>query len=99
VIDPCSSDFQASDNCRLATGALRPASPLKLFSIVNSTLVAWAFNWGFRTETPRRIQMAADSTEPQPAGAPAADGVTAGTSAEPPKKYPKGVILGKDGKP
>ncbi len=44
--------------------------------------------------------MAADSTEPQPAGNPAPDTTTATTTtAEPPKKLPKGVVLGKDGKP
>ncbi|KAK4099931.1 hypothetical protein N658DRAFT_508317 [Parathielavia hyrcaniae] len=45
--------------------------------------------------------MAADSTEHQPSSAPAADGAAAGTTgtAEPPKKFPKGVVLGKDGKP
>jgi FAD-linked sulfhydryl oxidase len=39
--------------------------------------------------------MAADSTEPQPA----AESAAAGASTEPPKKFPKGVVLGKDGKP
>ncbi|KAH6649642.1 ERV/ALR sulfhydryl oxidase domain-containing protein [Chaetomium tenue] len=44
--------------------------------------------------------MAADSTEPQTTNAPGTAGATAGTSAEaPPPKHPKGVILGKDGKP
>jgi FAD-linked sulfhydryl oxidase len=48
--------------------------------------------------------MAADDTEPQPGSAPAAaDSVAPGASAitttEPPKKFPKGVVLGKDGKP
>lgn len=43
--------------------------------------------------------MAEDSTEPQPGTAPAADSAVAGTSAESPKKFPKGVVLGKDGKP
>ncbi|KAH6614765.1 thiamine diphosphate-binding protein [Chaetomium sp. MPI-SDFR-AT-0129] len=40
-----------------------------------------------------------ESEEPQPTGAPAAESAAAGTSTEPPKKYPKGVVLGKDGKP
>jgi FAD-linked sulfhydryl oxidase len=43
--------------------------------------------------------MADDSTEPQPGKAPVADDAVAGSSAEPPKKFPKGVVLGKDGKP
>jgi hypothetical protein len=45
------------------------------------------------------IQMAADSTEQPPPSAPPADGATAETTTEPPKKFPKGVVLGKDGKP
>jgi FAD-linked sulfhydryl oxidase len=47
--------------------------------------------------------MAADSTEPQPTSAPPADSTAAGAAGaattEPPKKFPKGVVLGKDGKP
>lgn len=43
--------------------------------------------------------MADDTVETQPTSAPAADDATSGTSAEPPKKFPKGVVLGKDGKP
>ncbi|GAB1317276.1 Flavin-linked sulfhydryl oxidase of the mitochondrial IMS [Madurella fahalii] len=44
--------------------------------------------------------MADDTVEPQATNAPAADN-TAGatTTSEPPKKFPKGVVLGKDGKP
>lgn len=48
---------------------------------------------------PKCVQMAADSTEQQPTNPPAADGATAATTTEPPKKFPKGVVLGKDGKP
>lgn len=44
--------------------------------------------------------MAADSTEPQPTNAPPADSTAAGAATtEPPKKFPKGIVLGKDGKP
>ena len=48
-----------------------------------------------------QTNMADDTTEPQPTSAPTVDSAVGSTSAgaEPPKKYPKGVILGKDGKP
>lgn len=46
-----------------------------------------------------RFKMADDAVEPQPASAPAADGAIGSAGAEPPKKFPKGVVLGKDGKP
>jgi FAD-linked sulfhydryl oxidase len=43
--------------------------------------------------------MAEDKPAEQPTGAPVADGAVTGTGTEPPKKFPKGVVLGKDGKP
>ncbi|AEO60204.1 hypothetical protein MYCTH_2309177 [Thermothelomyces thermophilus ATCC 42464] len=43
--------------------------------------------------------MARDGTETQPTSAPVAEGASASAATEPPKQYPKGVILGKDGKP
>ncbi|KAL2163688.1 hypothetical protein VTH06DRAFT_5746 [Thermothelomyces fergusii] len=44
--------------------------------------------------------MGKDSTETQPASASVAEGDSASAAApEPPKQHPKGVILGKDGKP
>ncbi|KAL2127890.1 hypothetical protein VTI74DRAFT_10019 [Chaetomium olivicolor] len=43
--------------------------------------------------------MAEDSTEPKPTPAPVADNTATSVATEPPKKFPKGVVLGKDGKP
>jgi len=43
--------------------------------------------------------MSSDPNDQQQAAAPAAPVSSVGGSAEPPKRIPKGVVLGPDGKP
>ena len=97
--NPGPSDFQAPSN---AASTKTRASPRTEYRFQDSEHGTCRVDCCYAVFPVSKLQMAADSTEPQPAGTPAPDSTTTTTPTTPtvpPKQFPKGVVLGKDGKP